>query len=191
MLLRETFMVLVLAVAIVTSCATVHGGRPLTVDDASPVAVNHLELELGLSGNRPHTGGRERAWPVIGLAYGLYPQLEMGMTIQRIDRDGRGEARVDGFEDLHLTSKYRIVDETALLPAFALDLDIKLPTANRNKNLSTGKSDQSLKGIASKRFDSVAAHVNFAYTLVQSPAGDKLQNRFFGGLATEWTLGPS
>ena len=74
-----------------------------------------------------------------------------------------------GFEDLHLTMKHEIFDETPSLPSFAVDLDIKIPTANRRKDLSTGKSDQSFRMSMTKNLHAVAAHLNAAYTAVQGP----------------------
>lgn len=177
------------AAAILITSTDVHAGRPLVIDDASPVPVHHIELEFGLYGKRLDSGEREHTRPAIGVAYGFHPQAEIGMTLRRVDRDGR-ESHSHGFEDLHLTTKYRIIEESPSLPAFAIDLDIKLPTANRRKDLSTGKSDQSFRISFTKNLYSLAAHLNLGYALVQSPSGDKLKNRIYGGAATEWLFRP-
>ena len=190
MYLRNTSVLLNLATAIFITCSNVHAGRPLVIDDASPVPVNHIELEFGLYGKRLDSREREHTLPAIGVAYGVYPEVEIGMTLRRVDRHG-AESHSHGFEDLHLTTKYRLIEESPSLPAFAVDLDIKLPTANRSKDLSTGKSDQSFRISFTKNLYSFAAHLNLGYALVQSPSGDKLKNRIHGGAATEWLFRPS
>jgi hypothetical protein len=187
--LRNTSILLNLPAAILITCSNVHAGRPLVIDDAAPVPVNHIEVEFGLYGKRFDSGEREHTRPAIGLAYGVHPHAEIGMTLRRVDRHG-AESHSHGFEDLHLTTKYRIIEESPSLPAFAIDLDIKLPTANRSKDLSTGKSDQSFRMSLTKNLYSVAAHLNLGYALVQSPSGDKLKNRIHGGAATEWLFRP-
>jgi hypothetical protein len=75
-------------------------GRPLVVDDAAPVAVGHVEVEIGLSHTRLYGGGRQQALPTITMAYGIIDKLEIGLGIQRVNHNQRGDARVKGFEDL-------------------------------------------------------------------------------------------
>jgi len=186
----RSLIALMLAAGTTFFSSSVFAGRPLVVDDASPVAPDYLQLELSLSGGRPQPGGRELEWPVIGVKYGLYPNLEVGMAIQRVESDSSTEPSVKGFEDLHLTTKYRIVKESHLLPALAVALDIKLPTANPKKNLSTGKSDQSFLLITTKSVSSIFVHLNVGYTVVRSPSEEKLNNRIFGGIAGEWSFFP-
>ena len=49
--------------------SSLFAGRPLVIDDATPVAKGHVELEVGLSHSQPHDGGREQKWPVLGLTW--------------------------------------------------------------------------------------------------------------------------
>jgi Putative MetA-pathway of phenol degradation len=182
---------LLLATAITIFCwSNVHAGRPLFTDDTSPVLFQHLEVEFGVSTKHLKSGQSEHGLPSIAVAYGIYPEIELGISIRRINREGGLESHSRGFEDLHLTTKYRISEETALLPAFAVDLDIKLPTASRSKGLSTGKSEETFRTSATKNFHSIAAHLNLGYALVHSPSGEKLKNRIFGGAAIEWLFRP-
>lgn len=183
---RYTSAILILALIVFVCCRNAHAGRPLVIDDAAPLSLHQVELELGVYGKRLVSDEREYVLPGIGLAYGVWPRVEIGLTLQRLERE---ESSADGFEDLHLTTKYGMFDETPRFPALALELAIKLPTANSRKGLSTGKSDQSFRISATKNFDSIAAHLNLGYLLVRSPPRDKLKNRIFGGVATEWLLG--
>lgn len=161
-------------------------GRPLVVDDAMEVSRGHIELELGRSHVKPDRGGREQKFPVIAVGFGLYERLEGGFSIQRANDDRKGSRPVKGFEDLHLTSKYRFLAGDSILPALAFSLDVKTLTANRRKGLSSGRWDETLLLIASKSFASLALHLNLGYVIVDSPSRENLKNRIRGGLALEW-----
>jgi hypothetical protein len=129
---------------------TTFAGRPLLIDDAAPVALDHLELELGFSQSRPQDEGRDQSWPVTNLTYGLLDGLEIGLGIQRINQDPKGSSSTSGFQDLHLAAKYRFWHEDRLFPALALSFDLRLPTANRRKGLSPGRTDETFLLIGTK-----------------------------------------
>lgn len=164
------------------------GGRPLVIDDAPVVSQNHLEIELGLSHARPENGGREQKSPILGLTYGLGRGLELALNIHRSNSDSRGEPPVRGFEDLHLAPKYNFFEESDYLPALTFSLDVKIPTANRRKGLSTGRMDENLLFIATKRFSDLAVDFNAGYLIVNSPAAQKLKNRAAAGFALRWEM---
>lgn len=166
-------------------------GRPLVIDDANPVPEKHVELELGLSHARPYDGGRKQQLPIIGVTYGLHKTLELGLGIQRANDDGKGARPVKGFEDLHLTSKFKFLDEATVLPALALSLDVKTPTANRRKGLGSERWDESFLLIATKSIAPVIVHLNLGYVIVGSPPGEHLKNRIRGGSALEWAAAAS
>lgn len=166
--------------------APVFSGRPLVVDDARTIDVEDVQFELGLVQSQPEKGGREQAWPGMTLTYGLFKNLEVGLGIQRVNSDPKGEPPVRGFEDLHLAAKY------TFLPGekydFAFSFDLKIPTANRRRGLSSGRFDETFLLIATKHFFPAALDLNFGYILVDSPPGDKLKDRFFGGVALRYGL---
>lgn len=165
-----------------------YAGRPLTVDDVAPVPPGFLELELGYSHGLPNNGGRDQKWPIATATLGIFDGLEFGLAIQRVNYDDSESAPKKGFEDLHVNAKYKFLDEAAGLPALAASLDIKAPTANRSKGLSTGKADETFLLIATKSFASYALHVNFGYTIAGRTAGAKLRNQLRGGGAMEWAV---
>lgn len=138
------------AFLLLIEAAVAYAGRPLTIDDVAPVATGQLEIELGFYPGLPNRGGRDQKWPVAAVTYGVFEQLEVGLAIQRINQDGPGTAPTRGFEDLHFNAKYKFLNETAGFPALAAAMDVKLPTANRSKGLSTGKADETLLLIATK-----------------------------------------
>lgn len=177
--------ILVLLVVFMENAA-VFAGRPLTIDDATPVATGQLELELGFFHGRPDGGGRDQRGPVLAVTYGAFQQLEIGLAMQRINRNGPGAGPTHGFEDLHFNAKYKFHEETLTLPALAGALDIKLPTASRAKKLSTGRSDESLLLIATKTLSPFMINANLGYTIVGDRPGARLKNVLRGGTAMEW-----
>lgn len=122
------------------------------------------------------------------MTYGVLDGLELGLAIQRVDQDRPRIAPNKGFEDLHINAKYKFFDEAAGFPALAAAMDVKLPTANRAKGLSSGKADETLLLIATKSFAPLAIHANLGYTIVGNVDGAKLRNRLRGGCAMEWAL---
>ena len=162
-------------------------GRPLVVDDFRPVAEGIWEFEWGLAGSWAQEGGRELDLPVMTLTYGVFKGLDFGLNIQRFNSDARGEAPIQGFQDLHLMSKYNFLEE-ARLPAMSVSLDVKIPTANRQKGLTSGRFDEHFIFIATKHYFPLAVDLNFAYAVVKSPPDEKLKNRIFGGLALRYGL---
>ena len=181
---------IIVGVFILTHAKVSLAGRPLVVDDAGPVAPGQLEIEFGLSHARPHGGGREQAWPVTTVAYGLIQRLEVGLNIQRVNHDRRREAAVKGFEDLHLATKFSVIEETGNLPATALSLDVKIPTANKSKGLSAGKFEEAMTLILSKAYAPVGLHCYLGYLLVDSPRNAKLKNRLRAGVAADYAFHP-
>jgi len=189
---RADLLVFVMIAGCVLTGANVSlAGRPLVVDDAAPVAAGHLEMEMGFTHTRLQGGGREQAIPVMTAAYGVIDMLEVGLGIRRVNDDRRREAPAEGFEDLHLLTKFSILEQCEGWPAAALSLDVSLPTANKAKGLSTGNSDQAFTFIMSKLYDRSGLHLNLGYLLVNSPHSAKLKNRLTGGLAADYAIRPA
>jgi Putative MetA-pathway of phenol degradation len=161
-------------------------GRPLVVDDARIVAEGYVEVEFGLVQSLPENGGRDQQWPVMAATYGLYKNLEVGLGIQRANTDLKGEAPFSGFQDLNFAAKYDFFPSESYDLSFAFNL--KIPTANRHRGLSTGKFDETFLFIATKHMFPAAIDLNLGYTVVGRRPGEKLENRFFGGVALRYGL---
>jgi hypothetical protein len=170
--------------------ATSFAGRPLVIDDATPVSRSDFELELGFGHSQSHDGSRDQNWPVLNLSYGVFDEMEVGLAIQRINKHAKDSSATRGFEDLHLSTKWKFRDEGELCPALALGFDLRLPTANRRKGLSPGRTDETFLLIATKTWSPVRVHLNAGYSIVNHSSNDKLKNRVRGGTAFEWTIHP-
>ncbi len=165
-------------------------GRPLVVDDAHPVEAGNVQLVWGFTHSIPSNSGRDQQVPAISASYGVYKNLEAGLSIQRTNTDLKGEAPVRGFQDLHLFTKYRFVEEVekGYVPAMTFAFDLKIPTANRHKGLTTGRFDEGFLFIATKHFFPAAFDLNLGYTVVGRRKGENLENQFFGGVAVRYGI---
>ena len=184
----DTSRLILAAFLFLIEAAIAYAGRPLTIDDVAPVAPGQLEIELGFYHGLPNGGARDQKWPIVTTTYGVLDRLEFGLAIQRINQDVPRAAPSRGFEDLHINAKYKFFDETEGFPALAAAMDVKLPTANRSKGLSTGKADETFLLIATKSLAPLALHANLGYTIVGNVTGAQLRNRLRGGSAMEWAL---
>src|SRR6202521_4738484 len=149
------------------------------------------QLEVGAGYEFQHSSeGNETAIP---FAFELGITNRLGLLVEPVAYTAirpKVGTSATGFGDLEITANYLMRDESERIPALALALEEKLPTA-RNSLIGTGKPDHAAYLIASKRFGRFDTHANVGYTIVGSPSGLALTNRIRGALASELTLTPS
>ena len=163
------------------------GDPPLVVDDAKPVDAGFWKFDWVMALSQPEKRARELDLPIMALTYGVIKGLDFGIGIQRIKSDASGEASIQGFQDLHLASKFNFIEEETI-PAMTFSLDVKVPTANRQKGLTSARFDENLLLIATKHYFPLGIDLNLGYSIIGSPPEEKLKNRIFGGLALRYGL---
>lgn len=161
-------MRLPLLAAIATLVALpVHAGRPLTIDDAEPVASGAYELELGLLSSK--APGERHVDAPIAIAYGLTQAFEIGagwgVHLRNRVAEFNNGSTVSGPADLALGFKWMPVrPEAGVL--LALAGTVKLASANERKELGTGDEDYDLTLIVTKQWDTFAIDGNLGRTWV-------------------------
>lgn len=126
--------------------------------------------------------GTELAIPVA-IEYGLSDNLEFLVEpVPYIAIRPRVGRHARGLGDVEATLTYRFRGEGPSVPALALAVEVKLPTA-RDTLIGTRRTDYAGYLIASKRFGRLDTHFNFGYTIVGKPAGVALDNVFNVALA--------
>jgi hypothetical protein len=170
--------------AAVCHSGEVFAGRPLVVDDALTVAAGNIELEFGFTHTLPEKGGRDQQFPIMAATYGVIKDLEVGLTIQRTNTDLKKQPSLSGFQDLNLNAKYDFV--TGETFDLSLAFNLKVPTANSHRGLTTGRFDQAFLFLATKDFFPAAVDLNLGYIVVGRRKGENLENRFFGGVALRY-----
>lgn len=166
--------------------ATAWAGRPLTIDDAAPVAPWQVELEAGAtyvpSGDLDHFD-----FP-LGVALGLPGNLEVGVGFggqleEREDAVGQRNWE-SAIGDLTLGAKWQFLQADRFWADHALAGTLKLPTADSDDGCGSGHTDFDLTWIVTKPLgEKWNVHVNLGYTWVGG-AKDSLHY----GLAADYQL---
>jgi hypothetical protein len=108
-------------------------------------------------------------------SYGLLDNLDIGLTVPYLFINS-SDGKVNGFSDIVVETKYRLRQESRILPGFALYFDLKAPSANKAKNLGTGRFDLSINNIFTKNIGDNVFDLNLGYVFVCSEGED---NPFF------------
>ena len=181
---RQVFAALLCAA--VCHSGEVFAGRPLVVDDALTVAADNIEVEFGFTHTLPEKGGRDQQFPIMAATYGVIKDLEVGLTIQRTNTDLKKYKSLSGFQDLNLNAKYDFL--TGENYDLSLAFNLKAPTANSHRGLTTGRFDETFLFLATKDFFPAAVDLNLGYIVVGKRKGENLENRFFGGVALRYSV---
>ena len=163
-------------------------GQILETETARPLRAGQLEIAAGYE----LQDSREGSEIAIPFAFEVGLTNRLGLLVEPVPYTSiRPEvgSSTTGAGDLEITLSYLLQKESPRLPALALALEEKVPTA-KNTLIGTGKADHTVYLIASKLFGRFDTHANFGYTVVGSPAGLALSNRFTGALATEFAITP-
>ncbi len=154
-------------------------GRPLTVDDADPVEVGQFELEAGAAWSRG-SGCKHGDLP-FGLTYGGFRNAEIGagfgvqseIRTERQEHGGETRKRNRGLGDLTMGAKWRFLESCPLGARHALVPSVKVPTADEDRELGSGRADYDLTWIASRAIGGKAgAHLNLGYSRIGGPDDD-------------------
>jgi Putative MetA-pathway of phenol degradation len=167
-------------------------GMTLLLVGASSVATARVvktkrpvnEAKEVVIGSRIELEDHEFELPLL-LEWSPTKKLELSAEIAyaRVELDdGR---RIGGFKDLEVAAVYELVAARRDRPSFAIELDIKVPTA-ANSELGTGKPDFTIGGILSREYLHWDAQLAAGYTFVGSPTGERLSNSYELALGGEW-----
>ena len=175
-------------IAVFCLSTAVDAGQPLETETARLPPAGAIEFESTVE-YQTSPDGNEFAVP-LALAYGITDRLELllePVIYTRISPDvGNTES---GIGDIETTLTYRLNDETARLPAFAIAAEVKIPTAS-NDVIGTGKADYAAYLIASKLFGNWDLHLNANYTVLGQPSGTSVSDTYGGAVALEYHASP-
>jgi len=177
-LLRNLLVMLGLTLFVGTALA----GRPLAIDDADPVEPGQFEFEAGAG--YVHESDCKH-WDIpFGLTYGLIPAVEMGAGFggqfeertERLEDNGTEVCtREHGIGDLTVGAKWQFIEKCPLGARHALAPSVKLPTADDESGLGSGKTDYDLTWITSRSVgNKTAIHLNLGYSWIGGSDDDVL-----------------
>ncbi|MBM3860466.1 MAG: transporter [Verrucomicrobia bacterium] len=177
--------------ALACVASSVHAGRPLTIDDAEPVAHRQFEFEAGLGYVR-NNGLTHFDFP-FGLAYGLLPRWEIGAgfggQIEEQKEELGAEKAVTDMGDLTLGSKLKVLTADRFWADQSLVLTVKFPTASYEKGLGTGRTDFDLMWIVSKALTKKCnLHLNIGHTWTGDRSDETFADVLHYGLAVDYQV---
>jgi hypothetical protein len=167
-------------------------GRPLAIDDADPADAGQFEFETGAA--YEHDSGCKHWDFPFGLTYGLVRSVEVGAGFggqaeertEILDDAGAEDTCIEsGIGDMTLGAKWQFMESCPLGARHALAPSVKLPTADDDKELGSGKTDYDLMWIASRSIGAKAGvHLNLGYSWIGGPDADILHY----GVALDYQL---
>lgn len=185
----KTIIVLVLASSLAapaTGWAIDHGnldeGRPLRLEDAYAISTGEIALETGAGFSLLHRRPDRGFFP-IELLYGALPnfQLSLGTTLST-DPHGIDEPPKSG--DVRLAALYNLNQETLVVPAFGVKLEVNLPTGIEARGVAL-----ELKGLVTKSIGRLSFHFNAGYQGLTDARREERDGRYELVLGASYPLG--
>lgn len=153
----------------------------LFVDDTSTTDKGHFEVEYWVQYYKDAQYNYEDDYKsrtretklYLYILYGLDDNWDIGMTVPYGYVNYDRETKQNGFMDIEIESKYRLFEETELLPSFAFYIDYITDSGNEDKSLGSGDQDVWLNGIFSKTLtESLWLDLNLGYYFAGGKASD-------------------
>lgn len=127
----------------------------------------------------PSSSGGGGASPSMGMGRGRGASVRGS---ERLSTTGAGVPRIteSGLGDIIVRGRYFLdLDEVGRLPTVVLYSRSKIPTANRNQGLGTGKFDQGFgTGLIQRFGERWIGYADVWYTYIGKPSGIKLNNQY-------------
>ncbi|MDD5544095.1 MAG: transporter [Acidobacteriia bacterium] len=145
--------------------------RPTVANPADITQYGVLELEQGWEHAWPAAGVHQTDFPTL-LKFGLLCGLEIRWAPTAYLSQSNSAGTERGWGDTWLGPQFLFYKQTAHIPSLALSYAVKIPTANRDKGLGTGRFDHAVTLLASKDFGKTHVDVNATYFLIgRTPVG--------------------
>lgn len=157
--LRGSALALILAAA-----PPVWADRPLETEDTGTLDPGAVEIELGGEYAR---NPEDRTWTAVGvLNLGLLRRLEAKLAVPLLLREPDTASANGGAGDIALGAKYRVLDESAVMPALLGQVTLRLPTGDTRRGLGEEDVDVEVLAALGKSLGAVTLTWNGGYTFV-------------------------
>ena len=148
----------------------VSGDVPTTEKGHSELFVGYLQSESG------DTTAREV--PFLELVYGLTVRQELTIETPLIFLDDTTGTE-GGLGDVVIGTKYRMVGQPDEDSGLSASLEVKLPTGDQDRGLSSGATDVDLRVRFGRQIRREVVYGNVGHTWVGENRGEQLDNRWF------------
>src|SRR5262245_24263049 len=169
-----------------TALAIDHGnldeGRPLRLEDAYAIATGEIALETG-GGFSLIRRGPDRGFFPIEVLYGALPNFQIGLGTTLSTHPHEIDEPVKS-GDLRVSALYNFNQETLVMPAFGVKLEVNFPTGVDAHGVAL-----KLKGIVTKSIERLSLHFNAAYQGLTDARGDERNGQYELVLGASYPLG--
>ena len=172
--LRQVGVALPLGIALLTSTESLYAqtdyyntdvGRPVRIEDATPVERYAFELQAAPLRFERSDGGAYTGTIEPELAYGILPRTHFELAFPLELSGGAGVGGTFGLAGIAIGMLHNLNAESQSFPAFALGADVLLPIGE----LAPERAYSSIKGIATRTLRFARFHVNGEVTLGRTP----------------------
>lgn len=155
--------------------------RPGAANPAEFQKPGVLQIEYGYDGNFSADEFQSQQTAPLTVRFSPFERLLLDFNIDTVisEKDGMG-MRETGVGDTRVGVQVLALKDSERHPALAFAFYTKLPTANSEKNLGTGRTDYRLAALVSKKVGKTDFDFNAAYLNVGREFGDR---RASGGQA--------
>ncbi len=165
-----------------------HAYRPFITEDAGVAGKGVFQLEGSWDYLDLRDGQHEHALLFVPIA-GVSDRIEVSLEIPYLfhnfsDSDGS----VSGIGDVNAVVKGLVIEEQAMIPAFALRGSIKTNTGDASEGLGSGDIDLSFAAAASKALGDFILHAMFGYTVVGDNGDSNIRDIYYYGFAVDYGL---
>lgn len=165
--------------------SNLEAGRPVTIEDATPVDWEAFSASLDWAAAQ-REDGVNYSGPGLSLLYGAARNFELGAQTRWVTNPHLNARRGISSGDLDVHGLWGLLPETGNLPAIGLRADIFLPTgvASHGTNLSA-------TALVTRSFEHFRVHGNFGILYVGDTRTGERRNRLFAVVGMDAApLGP-
>ena len=175
-------LLLVPAIAFAIDHGNLDEGRPLRLEDAYAISTGEIAVETG-AGFALLRRGPDRGFFPLEVLYGALPnlQISIGTTLSTHPHD-IDEPVKSG--DLRLAALYNFNQETLVMPAFGVKLEVNLPTGVDARGVAL-----ELKGLVTKSIERLSLHFNAGYQGFTDARREERDGRYELVLGASYPLG--
>jgi len=168
---------IILILFVVLTCSSLYAARPLSTEDTGTVDAGHLEIELGYEFSKMDS--KEHTLSFVS-TFGILQNLDASIEIPYLFIKNKNEDDENGFGDLEMGIKLRLLKEKGSIPSLALKFKIKTDTGDESKELGSDDIDYQINSILSKNFTkNTTLHLNIGYTFIGESSSDDVFNYSF------------
>ncbi|MDP8218202.1 MAG: transporter [Candidatus Theseobacter exili] len=179
--------VLSLGLVLVTS-ARADWRRTVATMDTETTGAQVFEAELGFDHFQwPEDTGNSSEVYGIG-RYGILENWDAYVSVDYLWDNPDGGENESGFGDVFIGTKYMLLNEIDQPVDLSLAATVKLPTADEDKGLGTGKADVTLRAAVAKTFGQILGVAGVGYTFVGEPDNVDWDNQILWGVEAAYLV---